>query len=333
MGRHGGGSRSGGSSRSSSSSRSRGGSRSSGARTSSKPFAGCYNRSYVNRRGKRINFYTSDSSFGTKSGWSIGLAVPLIFVTIHMLIMVSAFCTGLITPGSKVNGDSNRIMVVDTIDIMTAEEEKKTLDVLYKVYAKSGMPITVYTDDFEWRSHYDYLGVYSEELYYRIGFDEDAMIILFTTDGDTNFYDWEYDVYCGDDTIKCFSDATFDKVLDNFQKAMSKQNLAYALEYTWNSVMDELATTKINWGGLPIVLVLLAFYSIFYIAILSGAKQQNDAYKYFKENPQELTHVPMTLYGTCPACGASNSTQSETCPYCGTLLKISDGDVKFVEPK
>ena len=140
-------------------------------------------------------------------------------------------------------------------------------------------------------------------------------------------------MYCGDDTIKCFSDATFDKVLDNFQKAMSKQNFAYALEYTWNSVMDELATTKINWGGLPIVLVLLAFYSIFYIALLSGAKQQNDAYKYFKENPQELTHVPMTLYGTCPACGASNSTQSETCPYCGTLLKISDGDVKFVEPK
>ena len=50
MGRHGGGSRSGGSHRSSSSRRS-GGSRSggSGARTSSKPFAGCYNRSYYDR--------------------------------------------------------------------------------------------------------------------------------------------------------------------------------------------------------------------------------------------------------------------------------------------
>lgn len=68
MGRHGGGSRSGGSHRSSSS-RSSGGSRSggSGVRTSSKPFAGCYNRSYYDRSGRLHTCYTSIKNFGTKS--------------------------------------------------------------------------------------------------------------------------------------------------------------------------------------------------------------------------------------------------------------------------
>lgn len=331
MGRHGGGSRSGGSSRSSSS-RSGGGSRGSGARTSTTPFAGCYNRSYINRRGVIVNYYTSDCSFGTKSGWSLSILFPLIFITFHMLIMVGGFLTTLVTPGSKIYGDESRIMVVDTVDIMTSDEEEKTLKLLEKVYDHSGMPITVYIDDYEWKMYYDSIEVYSEELYYRIGLDEDSMIILFTTNKNINFYDWEYDIYCGDNTIDCFSDATFDKVLANFHKGMANQNLYDALDYAWNSVMDELATTTFNWGNLPFLLIILGFYSIFYIAILSGVRKQNEAYKYFKENPQELSQVPMTLYSACPACGASNSSQSETCPYCGTLLKISDGNVKFVKP-
>lgn len=76
MGRHGGGSRSGGSHRISSLRRS-GGSRSggSGARTSSKPFAGCYNRSYYDRSGR--------------------------LHTCHMLIMLAAFGSTLISFGSK----------------------------------------------------------------------------------------------------------------------------------------------------------------------------------------------------------------------------------------
>ena len=62
-------------------------------------------------------------------------------------------------------------------------------------------------------------------------------------------------------------------------------------------------------------------------------KTKNDAYRYFKENPEKLSNTPMTLYSECPNCGASNATQNETCPYCGSLLKISDGKVQFVNPK
>lgn len=332
MGRHGGGSRSGGSSRSSS--RSSGGSRGggSGSKTSKTPFRGCYNRSYFDRRGRYHSCYTSSSSFGTKSGWNAGIIFALVFITIHMLIMVGGFASTVVTFGSKVSGDITRIKIVDNADVLTFTEEEKTLELLREVYDASGMPVTIYTDSFEWKNHYYSLEVYSEELYYRMGYDEDAMIILFTTDNSSDFYDWEYDMYCGDDTIKCFSDASFDKLLENFQKGMASQNLCHALDHAWKSVMEELAQTTIHWTGLPLILILLAFYGVFYVAILRSTVKQNAAYKYFKENPDKLSYRPMALYSSCPACGASNASQAETCPYCGTLLKISDDKVEFVKP-
>ncbi len=324
MGRHGGGSRSGGSSRSSSSG-SRSSSRGGGSRirTSSTPFRGCYNRSYYDRRGRLHSCYTSSRRFGTQSAWNGGKICALIFITGHMLIMVGAFASSLVQFGGKVSGDTERIYIEDNADVLTADEEKEVLELFHEVYDKSGMPITLYTDDFSWKNYYNSIEIYSEELYYQIGYDEDAMIILFTADNSAEFYDWEYDIYCGDDTEKCFSDAAFDELLDNFHKGMAKKNLADALEHSWNSVMDDLAKTKINWAIAPVIVFLLVFYSIFYVAILGGTKKQNDAYRYFKEHPEMLSEEPMMVYGKCPNCGASNATQSETCSYCGSLLKIS----------
>nr|MBQ8251893.1 zinc ribbon domain-containing protein [Lachnospiraceae bacterium] len=330
MGRHGGGSRSGGS-RSSSSSSSRGGG--SGARTSKTPFHGCYNRSYYDRHGKYHHYYTSNKNFGTKSGWSIGVIFVLIFVTLHMLLMLSAFSSTLITFGKKVNGDRDRIYIVDHAEALSAAEEEKVLDLLNEVYEKSGMPVTVYTDNFDWRKHYMSIEVYSEELYYGIGYDEDAMILLYTTDNSDDFYDYEYDFYCGADTIACLSDKTFDKLIDNFYKGMSGLKLYDALDYSFRSVMDELAETHIDWSMFPVTVILLLFYSIFYISILGSTMKSNSAYKYFKEHPEELSSTPMTLYSTCPNCGAPNTAQGEICPYCNGLLKVTDKNVTFIQPK
>lgn len=331
MGRHGGGSRSGGSSRSSS--RSGSGTRSGGSstRTSSKPFSGCYNRTYVNKRGRTIHYYTSDRDFGKSSGFNIGVLIPLIFVTIHMLVMVIAFGSSMITFGSKVNGDVDRIYIEDRVNLLSDEEEQKTISLFRKIYDKSGMPITLVVDSFGWKKFYNNIEVYSEELYYQIGYDEDAMIILFTVDTEAvGPADWEYDMYCGDDTTKCFSDACFDKLLSNFHKGMASQNLYKALEHGWSSVLDDLAKTKLNIEGLILLPIMLLIYGVFYWGILSGVKKNNDAYKYFKEHPTELSDRPMTIYSVCPACGAQNSEGKETCTYCNALLKITDGNVTYV---
>ena len=336
MGRHGGGSHSGGGGGGHSSSHS-GGSRSGGGgsstRTSTtKPFYGCYNRSYYDRRGRLHTFYTSDEDFGKKSAWSVGLILPLVFITLHMCIMLCGFGSTMINVGGKVSGDKERIYVEDNADLLTDVEEKEILELLNRVYDASGMPVTVYTDDFTWKDYYSSLEVYSEELYYGIGFDEDAMIILFTAEDKNidDFWDWEYDIYCGDDTVKCLSDDALDKLLDNFQKGMAGQSLAYALNYAWTSVIDDLAKTSIDPSGLPILIFILCFYGIFYFSFFCGTRKRNQAYKYFKKNPDKLSDKPMTLYSSCPNCGASNTGQSETCAYCGSLLKISDSKANFV---
>ena len=87
---------------------------------------------------------------------------------------------------------------------------------------------------------------------------------------------------------------------------------------------------KILVPKVPALIFILFFYAIFYIAILGGTRKQNAAYKYFKANPEKLSNAPMTLFSDCPSCGASNAAQNEVCPYCGGLLKISDGNKKFV---
>ncbi len=328
MGRHGGGSRSGGSRGSSGGSRSGG----SSSRVSRTPFHGCYNRSYYDRRGRYHSYYTNSRDFGTTNGWNVGTIFVLVFVTIHMFIMLSGFSSDFIHFGKKINGDTDRIYIEDRANALTAEEEEKVLDLLQEVYEKSGMPVTVYTDDFDWRRHYANIEVYSEELYYSIGYEEDAMILLYTTNNDDGYYDYEYDFYCGDDTVDCLSDMTFDTLIDNFHKGMAGLNLYDAIDYSFRSVMDDLAVFKIYWVGAPGILMLLAFYSIFYISILRGVTKKNAAYRYFREHPEAFSSEPMTLYATCPSCGAPNSEQSEVCPYCNGLLKISDGKTKFVSP-
>lgn len=329
MGRHGGGSRGGGSH---SSGGSRGGGsrgRGSSVRTASKPFRGCYNRSYYDRRGRYHRCYTNNVNFGTNAGWNHASVVSLIFMTCFILLMMLTMLSSAVQIGKKLNGDPARIKIVDNADLLTVQEEEQTEKLLEEVYEASGMPVTVYTDTFDWKKHYTSLEIYSEELYYRMGYDEDAMIILFTAQEDKDsFYDWEYDMYCGEDTTACLSDDAFNKLLENFQKAMSSQNLYQALDYAWNSVMDDLAKTTVEWSLIPVAIFYLAMCAIIYLPVVKTSKKAQDAYRYFKENPDKYSTTPMLVYSKCPFCGRSNDAQSETCPYCGTVLKIADDNAR-----
>lgn len=270
-----------------------------------------------------------------------------------MCLMLSSF----VQIGGRVNGDRSRIFIEDKANILTAAQEREVISLFKQVYEESGMPVTLYTDDLSTKRNYISMEYYSENLYYQISDDEDAMLILFLVEGD---YDvWEYDMYCGDDTIKCFSDEAFDKLLSNFQKALSNRNLAQALADSWNSVMGDLGKTSLPAGSLVPLLFMLGFYSIFYIAILSGVKKQNEAYRYFKNNPGELSSGtwsasesasnPVPTYGyssngysstgyssgnvtsatkmyskTCNFCGISNDGTEKVCSFCGAVLDADD---------
>ena len=129
MGRHGGGSRSGGR-RSSSSSSNKGGS---AQKVSVKPFKGCYNRSYYHR-GVCHSYYTTEKDFGTNKSRIRSQLFNIIIITIIILPFILNVASTVIRFGGKVNGDSSRIVIQDTIDLLTPEEEQRTLDLFNKVY-------------------------------------------------------------------------------------------------------------------------------------------------------------------------------------------------------
>lgn len=68
-----------------------------------------------------------------------------------MLIMLAAFGSTLISFGSKVSGNPDRIYIEDTANVLSEQEEQDVLELLKDVYDASGMPVMVYTDDFSWK--------------------------------------------------------------------------------------------------------------------------------------------------------------------------------------
>ena len=314
MGRHGGGSRSSGRRSVSRSSRSSKG----GSKISSKPFRGCYNRSYYHK-GVYHRCYTNAEDFGTSKLRIILYLLSVIFVSAMMLPFVVLVGSFIVQIGEKVDGNPERIVIQDTIDVLDPEEEKRALELFDEVYSASGMPITLYTDDMEWKNKYSSIEVYSEELYYAMGIEEDAMIILFTYDGT---FDWVYDIYCGDDTIKCLSDKAFNELIDNFQKGMAGQELYDALDFSLNSIMDDLAKTYIDVGMLFCTGFCILMYAFVLVIIMIPYLKEKKAYEYFKENPEKVDKVPMSVKSQCPSCGAHNTNFLETCEYCRTVLKM-----------
>lgn len=331
MGRHGGGSRSGGGG-SRSSSRSGSGSRSSGVRTSRKPFSGSYNRTYYTRSGRCVKYYTTNKYFGVREPKFWHILIPLIPVLITMTVMVLILGT---TVGHKVQGDINRIMIIDDLDLLSDVDEVEIVSLFKEVYSESGMPITLVIKDYSICNYYASLEYLSEELYYQISQDEDACLILFLLDTDNphpnGWYDWKYDVYCGDDTVPCFSDELFDKFLDEFQSGLATQDLNKALHIGWESVMRDMAKTSFN----PVVVIVLIPMFLHVVIIVSIVHlprylKERTAYLYFKEHPEMLEGVRRVIKKKCPNCNASNSEGKDNCAYCGTLLTEVKGNVEYV---
>jgi len=291
MGRHGGGSSSGGSHSSHSSRSSSSHSSSSSYQSSRKPFRGSYNRSWYDRRGGYHPYYTDNANYGLTSGSGRVIKICVaIFVLLHAFGMFGTMIPNAVHIGKKVNGAESRIFIEDNMDLMTPTEEEKALKLFEKVYDKSGMPITLVTDNFDYMYVSDTIEIHSEKLYYERGLDEDSMLIFFASNPlDSSI--WTYDMYCGDNTVDCMTDATFDKLISQFQKGLYNETLYDALEYSINSIYDELAETVVDKEVVIVCIALVLFYSLFFIGFVFSGKNRRGAERYFKEHPEAVTYT------------------------------------------
>ena len=268
---------------------------------SKQPFNGCYNRCYKNKRGKVVNYYTIDKTFGIRNGWTTGNTLALTFILFHMAIMISSYIFNLVQIGGKIDGDSKRIMIIDNIDILSSEEEETLLDTFYQIYEKTGMPITLYTDDFNWRSNYKDkneiidIKVYNKELYYKIDKSEKGMSILYIEEKGNKLKNAEYDFYIGMETQKCLSNKSLDKLTKTFEKSLQNMQFNKALIYALEEINLDLCKTTININIIPSIFLLLPLYAISIMIILLPIRKKVAAYNYFKKYPKELDMKKIVL--------------------------------------
>lgn len=318
MGRHGGGSRGGGGG----GSHGGGGSSGGGGRSShsTTPRAGYFNRCYYTRRGRYVSYYCADPTFGTKRGITVGDVVSLVFITVHMCLMLGGFVGSALFFGQPVDGDRSNIAIYDQIDLLNERDEQSLLSLFERVYQKSGMPVFVVTDDFGWRNEFYSIEACSEYYYYTQTLDEDAMIVFFAADESKGFYDWEFDIYCGDLTEKCLSDADFDKLVEDVRKNAYSKGLTGALTAAFEDAIPEMARFKLD--GDPMLLIIIPviclFYSLFYVSIIGGIKRRNEAYEYFQQHPEAMSTVP---YGYAGYVDPNITTTATPAPAGGSARK------------
>ena len=296
MGRHGGGSSRGGGG--GGRSRSGGGSSRRGRgsyRSSSTPFVGAFNRTYIDRRGRVRRHYTNDPDFGIKRPGGVGAWISFAFITLHMVGMFIGLSAALISVGEKVNGDRANIYILDQAELLSEYEEREILSLFESVYEKSGMPVALVTDTFNWRDRFESIEACSEYWYYTQTMDEDAMVVFFAVDYPIEYTDWEFDIYCGDETVKCLSDDLFYRLVESLRKAAYSRALCEALTLSFTTTIDEMGASRlVGVSILAIVPFLLICYSLFYFAILRGRRANKDALRYFQEHPESLSRAPMT---------------------------------------
>lgn len=336
MGRHGGGSRGGGRSGGgrSGGGGGRSGGRGSSTRGSTKPFAGCYNRSYYDRRGRLHRYYTTNYNIGISQKPVKTSILNLLIIIFTAILFLSAILIYFIHVGKKVNGDESRIYIEDNVNVLTDSEEARLTELFEEVYDKSGMPVALVTIDLSWRENYSSLEILSEELYYLDGLDESSMIILYSCGNADGFDDWEYDMYCGDDTIDCLSDAAFDRLLDKFHKGLQgNMGLCDSLFYGWEAIMDDLATTSFDVLATPYLIIIVFLFGTSIYSCILDIKRSKEAYEYFKAHPEMLNPMPMNAHEAkmplylpqCPNCCAPNRENKSTCSYCGSRLEDRGG--------
>ncbi len=276
-------------------------------------------RRYVYYQNNRPYYYYSTEKVKEPESWS--LPAVIIFLVAFLLLSIPLWFWSVDTPSKLETDYDTKIVIADNIDVMTEAEEADLLTKLREFQEVTGItPAILTVKNEEWESHYDSLENYAYDYYVNAYTDERHWLIVYSTDGGTDFDDWHWEGMQGDATDHIITSA----VSDNFNNVMQKELTARTRYTVKDAFFDSFATIlpgimdkTIDWEWVALmsivslVVVVVCVYLIFYII---NAKKQSKSYvcKTSKEQPIE---------DTCSYCGGVYVHGIHTsCPHCGAPI-------------
>lgn len=277
-------------------------------------------RRYVYYQNSRPYYYYSTEKVKKPAGWKLPVAITILVVLV--LVCILSFYWSVITPDKLEMDYDTQIIIADNIDVMTGEEESDLTSKLREFQEITGItPAILTVNNKEWKPYYDSLEKFAYDYYVNAFSDECHWLIVYSTDGGSEFEDWYWEGMQGDYTDNIISS----EVSDHFNEVMQKEVTARA-RYTvkdaiydsFSSILPGIMDKRIDWENFIITIIfgiIMIGVCISYIFDIINAKKRSDSYvcKTAEEDPLE---------DTCEYCGGVYVHGIHiSCPHCGAPIK------------
>lgn len=324
-GSHGGGSHSGGGS-----SRSGGGGSSQSSHRSSY-FRGAYHYVYY-RNGKANHFYNqqpiTEENIASRKRTYRGLIIGLsIFYAFFIFGMLGEYIK--IPKVPNVNYNDKDVAVTDTADIFSESEEAELLETLKEFQDKSNVtPCILTIENSEWKTHYTSLENYAYEAYIDNYSDEMHWLIVYSTDHNKSWEDWNFEGMQGDDTDPILTVGNTDKFNQTLHKYLLNDRISKfdAFNDSFKELNESIFKVSVDVGGLIIAAIgtlthAVLFFGMLYLTMGRYIKIDSKAIM-LPEGEKKY------LEDTCEYCGGLFIHGIHiSCPHCGGALPPANGPI------
>lgn len=288
---------------------------------------------YVYYKGGRPYFYYSDRRYEGEQS-PVGF---LIFFIAIWIALSTPFYLMIVHVPRKLSMDYNaRIVIEDTLDVMTPKEEDLLLGSLEAFQDKTGItPAVITVNNDKWKGYYNSLENYAYDQYVNRFPDEKHWLIVYSSDLDTAFEDWYFEGMQGDDTDGILTESFTEKFNEHVNQrltARSRYTVGEAFTEGFDYAANNSMGIKINYE----VLIFMLFHSgigvgIPLSALITSLRRKKDPDEELKKNATICPSATDKLMeDTCEYCnGVYIHGLHISCPHCGAAIKAKKGGIGY----
>ena len=276
-------------------------------------------RRFVYYQNNRPYYYYSTEKVKEPAPWRLPSAI--IVLAAYLLLCIPISSLAVITPYKLEMDYDTDIVIADNIDVMNGDEEADLIEKLREFQDITGITPSVLTvDNEEWKPYYESISDYAYDYYVNAFADEAHWLIVYSTDGGTDFEDWHWEGMQGDSTDNIItSDVSdhFNEVMQKELTARSRYTVKDAIFDSFSTILPGIMDKHIDWelvAALIILSVIVVAFCVSEIYRTIRAKKQSHSYacKTAEEQPLE---------DTCEYCGGVYVHGIHlSCPHCGAPI-------------